>query len=213
MKRRKKFCQESEFVVEHISADSDLNYILGKDTHLDLVIICFGSKDINASVKIVLKGTGASAQIWGFTIGKKETKTNLQTLQLHDAPQTTSNLLVKSLLNDNSSVSYDGRIVVSKKAHLTDAYQRNENLLLSDGAKAVSKPTLEIEANDVRCTHGSTTGTLDREALWYLSTRGIGKETAEKLLTGGFLESAISLISDKMERIKVRRYLWQILSK
>lgn len=202
---------KKEFRIENIKRNADLVYCVGRQAHLDLVIFFPGDSDVSASITIKLVGAGASAQILGFTLGKNEVNVNLETLQFHDAPKTTSNLLIKSLLKDRSSMSYDGRIVVSKKAHLTDAYQKNENLLLSSGAKAVSKPKLEILANDVRCTHGSTTGTIDSEGLWYLSSRGIREQEAEKLLTQGFFESAILRISDKIKQVTVRRCLWQII--
>lgn len=202
---------KTKFIIKKIKSDSDLVYSIGKNAHLDLVLIFSGQRNITASVQVELTGIQASAQILCFTNNNKNRKTHLLTTQLHDAPKTKSNLLVKSLVCGKSYVNYDGRIIVSKKAHLTDAYQRNENLLIYPEARAVSKPKLEILANDVRCTHGSSTGGLDQEALWYLSSRGIGKAKAQKLLKNGFFESAISRISDTMNQDKVRRFLWQIM--
>jgi Fe-S cluster assembly protein SufD len=86
---------------------------------------------------------------------------------------------------------------VEKKAQKTDAYQRNANLLLSETAYAESKPSLEILANDVRCTHGATVGPVSDEELWYLATRGIPKKQAESLIVEGFFKSALEFVDDE----------------
>ena len=107
---------------------------------------------------------------------------------------------------DHAACLYDGGIRVEKEAQKTDAYQRNENLLLSEGAHAQSKPSLEILANDVRCTHGATVGKIPEDQLWYLATRGIGKKRGQGLIVSGFLGSALVSIDDTsvVESIKER---------
>lgn len=213
MKPIKVSANKNKIIVNKITRETNRVYRVGKNAHLDLILILAGGGDIKASATVRLAGEGASAKILGFIIAKGTVKVRLETLQLHDGPKTTSNLLVKSILRDGARLSYDGRIFVTKKAHLTDAYQRNENLLLSEQTQAVSQPKLEILANDVRCTHGSTTGTLSGDGLWYLESRGISRSRAEKLMTDGFLEHAISQISDTIQRDKVRRALWRNMSK
>ncbi len=213
MKTTKIASGKSQTILVKITGDSDFTYRVGKNSHLTLVLIMPGGKDTKVSATVDLNGRGASASILGFAIGKGEAKLKLNTVQFHNAPKTTSNLLVKDILSGTSTIHYEGRIFVSKKAHLTDAYQKNENLMLTGRTRAFSKPTLEILANDVRCTHGSTTGTIPKESLWYLNSRGIGETKAKELIVEGFFESAISLISDKMVQDKVREELWQIMSK
>ena len=129
----------------------------------------------------------------------------LHTMQVHEAPDTTSDLLVKTVLRDHAKCLYDGGIRVEKAAQKTDAYQRNENLLLSEHAYAESKPSLEILANDVRCTHGATAGPIDEEELWYLATRGITKDKGEGLIALGFIASALMRIDNVQARRKLQR--------
>jgi Fe-S cluster assembly protein SufD len=131
------------------------------------------------------------ATITGILIGTEHTKQILHTMQIHTAPNTTSDLLVKTVLSDHASSFYDGGIRIEKSAQKSDAYQKNENLLLSDHAFAESKPSLEILANDVRCSHGATMGPINEEQLWFLTSRGISKKQAEELIVAGFIQDAL----------------------
>ncbi|MBI3576710.1 SufD family Fe-S cluster assembly protein [Candidatus Gottesmanbacteria bacterium] len=190
--------------------DSHVEYSVGEHEELTLVLILSGdNKDVTAKVHLV--GAGAKADILGFVVGKGSHMLALHTLQEHTAPETTSNLLVKGVLSDAAKFSYDGGIKVERKAQKTDAYQRNENLLLSKTASAESKPALEILANDVRCTHGATVGMVPKEQLWYLATRGVPKDQAERLIVTGFLHSALEKIQSDDARREVEKKLWQIL--
>lgn len=175
---------------------------------LTLIIIGTDTHGSDAYITVKLMGRGSTATITGILIARGDTKVTLHTLQVHGAPDTTSDLLIKSVLSDHAKSVYDGGIRVEKSAQKTNAYQRNENLLLSGRAYAESKPSLEILANDVRCTHGSTTGPIDPEELWYLATRGIGKNAAEKIITEGFIQKALMRIEDS----SIIEKLWQTLS-
>ncbi len=143
--------------------NSDVRVPAGKSLTLVLTAVHVRNARVNLSVRLV--GKGATATITGIIIAGGEEKVQLHTLQSHQAPDTTSDLLIKTVLSDRATCLYDGGIRVEKKAQKTDAYQRNENLLVSGRAYAESKPSLEILANDVRCTHGSTTGPIDDEEL------------------------------------------------
>jgi len=165
----------------------------GKTLHLVLI----GTESFDVHVTVRLMGKGASAFITGICLGSGNTKQLLHTIQYHEAPDTMSDLLIKTVLSDHSKFFYDGGIRVEKIAQKTNAYQRNENLLLSGRPYAESKPSLEILANDVRCTHGATTGPIDQEQLWYLSSRGMSKHTGEKLITQGFIQSALPRIGNQ----------------
>lgn len=184
---------------------SDHEYFVGKDTQFTLALVAIRNKSVDTKVKVILEGSNADATIIGVVIADKTAKINLHTMQIHQAHDTTSNLLVKTALSGNASCVIDGGIRVEKQAQKTDAYQRNENLLLSEHAHAESKPSLEILANDVRCTHGATVGPVSAEELWYLTTRGVSGEQAEKLIVSGFLKSALDKISDQT----VRDDLWK----
>ena len=114
----------------------------------------------------------------------------------HKEPQCTSRELYKGVLDDESSGVFNGRIVVRKKAQKTNAQQTNKNLLLSEDALVNTNPQLEINADDVKCSHGATIGQLDKEALFYLRSRGIGLESARSILTRAF-------IADVAQRIRI----------
>ena len=165
---------------------------------------------MEVSPAVHLAGRGASATIIGLITGSKHGKIRMHTLQHHKAPDTTSNLLVKSVLSDASEIFYDGSILVDLCAQKTDAYQRNENLLLDEHTHATSSPALEILANDVRCTHGAVVKTLDENELWYLATRGIDRDMGRDMIATGFLESALDRIPDAGERALVEQKIAQL---
>lgn len=189
--------------------NSDLVYTLNKDEDMTVVLFIHNTNDVRLTVN--LKGEYARARVIGLVVAADDTKIVLHTQQHHQSPHTTSNLLVKGVFSGKSTFFYDGSIIVDKQAQKTDAYQRNENLLLSENAHAESKPSLEILANDVRCTHGATIGTVDDDQLWYLNTRGISTTMARKLIVDGFLESALGSIESVEWKKEARKLLWQTL--
>lgn len=180
-------------------------YAVGQGATLTLVYAVHADKDVGLDAEVMLSGRGARAVVIGLVTGGKRGVVKLHTLQRHDAAETTSTLLIKSALYDDSACQYEGSIVVSKKAQKTDAYQRNENLLLGSGAQATSSPILEIQANDVRCTHGAVVKTLDPHEMWYLASRGISRARARQMIVSGFLDSSLALIDDARERENVRQ--------
>lgn len=188
---------------------SKKTFRIHENEDVTIAILAYHPKHKEAHISVHLIGRGAKATVIGFIVGQNNNDFLLHTLQKHEAPETTSNLLVKSVLRDNARFSFDGEIRVEKGAQKTDAYQRNENLLLSEGTHARSEPSLEILANDVRCTHGATVGKISEDELWYLASRGISSVSGKKLITRGFLESAILKISDTITREKVRLWLMQ----
>lgn len=202
---------QSETIIEEIRTDKSFyEYSLQENARLTFVLIGVQKIDMDIVVRIRLSGRGSAANIIGLVAGKGNHRISMHTEQIHEAPETTSNLLVKAALFDQIQFSYDGVIRVEPQAQKTDAYQKNENLLLSPHAHARSDPALEILANDVRCTHGSTTGKPNEDQLWYLASRGIGKSTATQLLIEGFFERAITTISDTIYQEQIRKLLWQI---
>ncbi|MBI4062517.1 SufD family Fe-S cluster assembly protein [Candidatus Gottesmanbacteria bacterium] len=172
-----------------------------------IVLLIAGRKEQEIDITIRLTNAGSRADIIGLVTASDSDSITLHTRQYHGSRETTSNLLVKSLLADAASFTYDGAIRVEPKAQKTDAYQRNENLLLSDQAHAESKPKLEILANDVRCTHGATIGSVRDDELWYLASRGIEKKEAIALIARGFLGSVVEKISDRDAQKKVYAFI------
>ena len=144
-----------------------------------------------------LQAPGAHSEMLALTIAHGAQEFDQRTLQIHQAPNTSSNLLYKNALLDQTRTIFSGLIVVDPDAQKTDAYQSNRNLMLSDDAEANSLPGLEIQANDVRCTHGATSARINAEQEFYLQSRGIAKAQADELLVFGFFEEVLSKIENQ----------------
>lgn len=203
----KKTITKNQTLVEDLTEGASSYEYLVKKGAFTLVLTGHKKNVVDASVVIRLQGRGTSAKVVGCIMGAGDGAYHLHTLQQHEAPETTSDLLVKTVLSDASTSHYEGAIRVEKEGQKTDAYQRNENLLLSPHAKAVSSPGLEILANDVRCTHGATAGPVNVDALWYLASRGIDQAHGEALIVDGFLSAALERIEDHGTRADVRKTL------
>ena len=181
---------------------------VGRDARLDWVFSAIGSKLTKSFLDLDLIGSGAWGRMSGFyfTAGKQHMDHDTQ--QNHKAEGQTSDLLFKGALRDESRSVWQGMINVAPGAQKTDGFQANRNLLLAKGARADSIPGLEIQADDVRCTHAATISRLEEEHLFYLMSRGIHYKEARKVLVDGFFDPI-------MERIPfegVRRRLKQSVS-
>jgi FeS assembly protein SufD len=154
-----------------------------------------GSRLSQVAQDVALVGRGADAQVNGvmFTEGRQQLVYN--TLQHHEAPGCKSDLLYKGGLQDRSRLVWRGMIKVDKAAQKTDGYQRNDNLMLSREARADSIPGLEIEADDVRCTHGATSGRVDEEQIFYAQARGLSADEAARLVVAGFFQQVFDRIT------------------
>ncbi|MEM8680590.1 MAG: SufD family Fe-S cluster assembly protein, partial [Planctomycetota bacterium] len=148
---------------------------------------------VNQSVELV--GEGAESQVNGvmFTEGKQHLSYHTQ--QYHRQPHCRSDFLYKAALQDESRTVWRGMIKVDPDAQKTDGYQRNDNLLLSSQARADSIPGLEIEADDVRCTHGSTSGRVDDELIFYAQARGFTRQEAIRMIVTGFFQQVFDRIT------------------
>ncbi|ACD84523.1 SufB/SufD family protein [Candidatus Methylacidiphilum infernorum] len=164
---------------------------VGQDAQSSSLFINVGGSYNRFEGKTRLSGAGGSAEILSATLAKNTQEFDQRTLQVHTAPYTTSDLLFKNVLFDSAKTIFSGMIDVSPEAQKTDAYQSNKNLILGENAQANSLPGLEIMADDVRCTHGATTGGIAKEELFYSQQRGIPKPVFEKLYTIGFLAECI----------------------
>ena len=138
-----------------------------------------------------LIGEGGRSDLLAVAVAKHQQEFDARTLQDHISPHTASDLLYKNALDDRARTTFGGLIRVEPHAHFTDAYQKVRNLLLSDDAEANSMPGLEILADNVRCTHGATSGQIDEDELFYLRTRGIPVPVAQRLIVTGFLDEVI----------------------
>src|SRR6202045_780409 len=138
-----------------------------------------------------LVGEGARSDLLAVAVATNEQEFDSRTLQDHISPRTASDLLYKNALDDRARCTFGGLIRVEPHAHFTDAYQKVRNLLLSDDSEANSMPGLEILADNVRCTHGATSGQINEDEMFYLRSRGIPIKTAQRLLVSGFLNEVI----------------------
>jgi Fe-S cluster assembly protein SufD len=138
-----------------------------------------------------LIGEGARSDLLAVSVATSEQEFDARTLQDHISPRTSSDLLYKNALDDKARCTFGGLIRVEPHAHFTDAYQKVRNLLLSDDAEANSMPGLEILADNVRCTHGATSGQINEDELFYLRSRGISVSVAQRLIVTGFLNEVI----------------------
>jgi len=154
-----------------------------------------GSRRARLENVVRIEGEGADVRLYGIGVADGEQEFDQRTLQVHQAGSATSDLLFKNALLGKSRTIFSGLIKVAPDAQRTDAYQTNRNLLLSPEAEANSLPGLEIEANDVKCSHGATTGQIDPAELFYLRARGIPLEAAQELLAFGFLEEIVGKVA------------------
>jgi Fe-S cluster assembly protein SufD len=165
-----------------------------RDGNLEWVALGFGSARGKARMETKLAGPGASAKVTGAYAGAGRQHLDFDTTQEHAAPHTDSDLAFRGVLTDRATSVWSGMIKVDPDAQQTDAFQESRNLLLSTRAHADAIPGLEIEADDVRCTHAAAVAQVDREQLYYLASRGIPEEVATSLVVEGFLAALVERV-------------------
>ncbi|MFL5781407.1 MAG: Fe-S cluster assembly protein SufD [Thermoleophilaceae bacterium] len=165
--------------------------VVDRDGALDWVALGFGSARGKVRMETQLAGAGAGAKVTGAYAGRGRQHLDFDTTQEHAAPNTTSDLAFRGVLGGRSTAVWRGMIKVDPGAQQTDAFQESRNLLLSKRAHADAIPGLEIEANDVRCTHAAAIAQIDREQLFYLMSRGLRREQATRLVIDGFLQALV----------------------
>lgn len=175
--------------VRHIATQRT---IAGRDANLDTLVCNLGASVARVDMAASLEGPGARSDMLGLYFAHGAQHFDHNTRQDHKVPHATSDLLYKGALYDKTRAIFRGIIKVFPKAQRTDAYQTNRNLLLSDRAEATSLPNLEIEADDVRCSHAATVGHLDKEELFYIMSRGISRREAERLVVFGFFGEVLA---------------------
>lgn len=159
-----------------------------------------GAKLAHVHQDVVLNGRAAAGEVNGVTFATDKQKISYYTQQTHNAEQTRSDLLYKEVLRDKARVVWRGMIKVDKVAQLTDGYQRSDALMLSDTARADAIPGLEIEADDVRCTHGATAGQVDEEQVFYAMSRGLSRYEAMHMIVEGFFAEVFDRIPVEIVR-------------
>lgn len=165
-----------------------------KDATLNSLVVTMGGTLSRTEMQSYLRGQGADSEMLALYFANEDQHFDHYTLQHHAAPHAHSDLLYKGVNDDTSVGVFSGMIKVDLGAQKTDAYQKHRTLMLSSDAQNFSVPQLEINANDVRCSHGSTTGPVDTESMFYLGSRGIKRKVAEKMLVTAFLEDVLSRV-------------------
>lgn len=177
------------FISDHITEN--------KDATVSSFTLDLGSSITDRFLAAELIGEGGSANITGVYNPKNGQRFYYDTQQNHNASYTKSDLLYKGVLGKNSYSSWKGNILISQDTRGTNGYQSNDNLMIDPFSEAEAIPGLEIMTDDVRCSHGVTMSNIDKNQMFYLQSRGINKDDAEKLIVDGFLSSAVKRMADK----------------
>ena len=168
------------------------------DSRLKIVVITFNGGDIRNTYHIDLDGEGAETQVYGLYLIDKTQHVENHLKVNHNVPHCTSSEKFKGVLDDEASGVFNGHVYVAPNAQKTDAHQNNSNIILTPKAKINSQPFLEIYADDVKCSHGTSTGQLDQEAMFYMRQRGISKANARILLMYAFAAEVSNHIGNEM---------------
>jgi Fe-S cluster assembly protein SufD len=192
----------TNFEFNKIQNDKGNSYYIGttqvkqaKNSSFNSSTVSLSGKFIRNNLNSVFTEENAEANMNGFYFMREDDFVDNHTMIDHAVPHCTSNEFYKGILDDNASAVFSGKILVRPDAQKTIAFQTNRNILLTDDAKINTKPQLEIYADDVKCSHGATTGYLDKESMFYLRSRGIGEEMAKSLLLNAFASEIIEKIS------------------
>ena len=192
--------------VTHLSVQ---RAVIGPDAELRSLVVAFGGSLSRTEVESLLQGDGGSSEMLGLYFADEDQHFDFRSIQDHVGSRTASDLLYKGALKGRSSAVYTGTVVIQRDAHKCDAYQTNRNILLSETAKAHSVPNLEILTNDpVRCGHAASVGPVDEDTLFYIQSRGIPYEEAERLVVFGFFQEVL----DRVALPEVRQSLEQAIA-
>lgn len=172
--------------------------VLGEGESMHLTLVAMGSELAEAQFNVDINGAGADFVLNGIYLCKGEEKLNVKVDLHHNAGGSHSNQNFRGIVDDKARASFDGRIVVAHDAQKTEAYQTNHNLQLSDFAVVQTSPQLEIYADDVKCSHGATVGSLNLDEQFYMRSRGISEKEARRLQMQSFLAQAMDELPEEI---------------
>jgi Fe-S cluster assembly protein SufD len=178
--------------------------LMERDSRLEWLTVTLGGRLSRSSQHTILRGPGAEALVTGLYLPDGKQHIAFDTLQDHVAGSCLSDLLYQGALMGKSRAVYEGTIRAWPGAQKTNAYQSNRNLILSPGARADSLPKLEIEANDLRCTHGATVSQVDEDQVFYLMSRGIPHADAVRLIVEGFFQPSLDRLPESLGGLRER---------
>ena len=211
--------QEENSEIEYLNIQNDKNNFHFNSINIsqkqNSISNCFTFSYSGALVRnnlnIKLKEKNCYSNMYGFYALREKSHVDNHTTVDHIDENSISNEHYKGIMDNNSNGVFNGKIFVRKKAQKTNAFQSNNNILLSDEAKINTKPQLEIWADDVKCSHGCTVGQLDKEAIFYLQSRGISREKAISMLLGAFSEEIIEKIENQFVKQKIKKITYKQL--
>jgi len=202
--------ENAQLHLDKIQIECDDNFLLNEDNihiadngHFTINTLTVDGGWVRNSLNISLDGQNIEANLNGIFLPRRKQFVDNHTKVDHRFPNCNSNELYKGILDDQSTGVFNGKVYVHPDAQKTNAYQSNANILLSNDAQMNTKPELEIYADDVKCSHGTTTGQMDENALFYLKSRGLGDESARKLLSTAFINDVLYKVTNE----KVREYV------
>ena len=197
---------DTTYLIDHSSAMQE------RDSLATVNTFAFGGKLVRNNLDFIHKGENINSFMNGITVIGGEQLVDHHTAVHHNEPNCESYQNYKGVFNDKAHGVFNGKVFVNKIAQKTNAYQQNNNILLSEGASIDTKPQLEIFADDVKCSHGCTVGQLNEEALFYLRARGISKKEAQALLLYAFANDAMENIDIEPLKLKVSKLLAEKLN-
>ena len=183
----------------------------GRDSRFTLSTSTFSGAIVRNNVYVHVDGENAETNLYGLYLTDDKQLVDNHTVIDHKVPNCNSNELYKGVLDGQSTGVFNGKVYVREQAQKINAFQSNGNVLLSDNASMNSKPELEIYADDVKCSHGSTTGQIDEEAIFYLRARGISEKSAKSLMINGFVGEVVDQISNEIVREHITKLMAQKL--
>lgn len=205
----------THFTLEKIQDETQGNYHIGsdnvtqdKDSTFTINTITLNGSLVRNNLNIAVNGENCTTNLNGGYLLKEKQHVDNHTVVDHKVPNCNSNELYKGVMDEKSTAVFNGKVFVRQDAQKINAFQSNRNVLLSDDATVNSKPELEIYADDVKCSHGSTTGQLDEEAIYYLRARGLSKNAATQMLVSAFIAEVIA----EVENEDVKNYIYARLN-
>jgi Fe-S cluster assembly protein SufD len=213
--------ENANLSIDKLQYESEGNFHVGteqvlqhKDSTFTINTVTLNGSFVRNNLNIEVNGTNCATHLNGAYLLKGNQHVDNHTIVDHKMPHCESNELYKGVIDDNSTAVFNGKVFVRKDAQKINAFQSNGNVLMSDNATINSKPELEIYADDVKCSHGSTTGQLDENAVFYLRARGLSEKAARNLMVSAFIEDVLSKVSSeemlqKIHEILKERYGWE----
>jgi Fe-S cluster assembly protein SufD len=211
-----KIKQNASLAIHKIQHENNTNFHINtetvsqdRDSRFTLSTSTFSGAIVRNNVYVHVDGENAETNLYGLYLTDEKQVVDNHTVIDHKVPNCNSNELYKGVLDGQSTGVFNGKVFVREQAQKINAFQSNGNVLLSDNASMNSKPELEIYADDVKCSHGSTTGQIDEEAIYYLRARGISERSAKSLMINGFVGEVVEQISNEI----IREHITKLMAK